>query len=106
MRTHSLLEEAIPLDQPAEIYKQAQQIFQQGERKIREAEALLLTIALIFGELKQPLTVVLGLSNLLLTNADQDDPLAADLITIGAQINRMNEIVKGIDQLSHYKVTS
>ncbi len=97
-----LTKKVIPPKQHNENHKPVEQTLQQAENKIREAEALLLTIDTIFGELKQPLTVLLGLSHLLLAKVDQDDPMTTDLLTIDKQVQRINEIVSGVKHLTQY----
>ena len=82
--------------------QQAEPTHQPDKDRISEAEALLLTLATIVGELKQPLTVILGLSDLLLAQVEPEDPLATDLTTIAKQANRMGEIINGVDYLTQY----
>jgi signal transduction histidine kinase len=67
-----------------------------------ESEAILCLVETIFGELSQPMTVVLGLSDLLLAKVDQDDPLAGDLTTLLRQANRISEIAEGINYVIRY----
>ena len=76
---------------------------QQAEYKIKEAEALLLFVDSVFGEVKQPLTVLLGLSDMLLANVAQDDPIAKDLEIITRQAQRINEIMHGLDVVNNHK---
>ncbi len=75
----------------------------QAEYKIREAEALLLFIDSVFGEVKQPLTVLLGLSEMMRTKVNRDDPIAKDLEAITRQARRINEIMRGLDVINSHK---
>jgi signal transduction histidine kinase len=100
-----LVEEVTLLEQQHGNHKQAQQTLLQAEDKVREAEALLMVIDSALGELKQPLTVILGLSDLLLARMDQNDSTAADLRTIAEQVKRISEIIKGVDYLTRYNST-
>jgi signal transduction histidine kinase len=95
-------EEVISWGQQNRNEKQLAQALQQAEDKIREAEALLLMIDTVSGELKQPLTVLLGVSHLLLAKVDQNDPIATDLSTIVKQVKRITEIINGVDHLTQY----
>ena len=98
-----LLEETSPPGQSNGNNMQAELTLQQAELKVKEAETLLLAIDTAFGELKQPLTVLLGLSDLLLTRIDSDDPIAEDLANIVKQVNRMSSTINGVDYLTRYQ---
>ncbi|MBN1993190.1 MAG: hypothetical protein JW953_10840 [Anaerolineae bacterium] len=71
-----------------------------------EAEALLTLIDASVHELNQPMTVILGLSELLLAQTDPKSPAAADLSIIVQEMQRMNEVVRGLKLLSHYQTRS
>ena len=71
-----------------------------------EAEALLMVIDTSVHELNQPLTVILGLSELLLAQFDSTSAEAEDLNIIVKEMRRMNEIVNGLKLLSHYQSIS
>ena len=75
---------------------------QQAEYKIKEAEAILHFVDSVVGEVKQPLTVLLGLSDMLLAKVEQDDPIAKDLEIITRQAQRINEIVRGLDVVNNH----
>ncbi|MBN1217750.1 MAG: hypothetical protein JXM69_02385 [Anaerolineae bacterium] len=71
-----------------------------------EAEALLMVIDTSVHEMNQPMTVILGLSELLLAQFDPASAEAEDLTIIVREMRRMNEIVNGLKLLSHYQPTS
>ena len=81
--------------------KQVELSMSQFETSSQEAEALLMVIEASVHELNQPLTVVLGLSELLLSQAEPDTPQAEDLSIIVSEMRRMNEIVRGLKILAH-----
>jgi signal transduction histidine kinase len=74
--------------------------------KTREEETLLLVIDASAHTLNRPMEVVLGLSNSLLSQIDPDSSLADDLTTIIHEVERMSEVVKGLNLLAHYEETS
>ena len=53
-------------------------------------------------DLTQPMTIIMGLGELLRLQIDQDSRLAADLAVIVEQIGRMNHTVKEISELAEY----
>jgi signal transduction histidine kinase len=73
---------------------------------VDETEALLLLVETSVHELNQPATVVLGLSEHLLSQVEQETPLAKDLEIIVKQIRRVNEVVRGLNMLTHYPPTT
>ncbi len=77
----------------------------QVESKLNEAEALLMVVSTVIGELKQPMTVILGVNELLLTKIDEDNPVLTDLTIIGKQIRRMKETIEGLDAITEYNTT-
>ncbi len=77
---------------------------QQAESKLREAEALLAVIELSARELNEPMTVIMGLSQLILPHVDSNSLIGTDLAVIIKQVERMNEIVKGINYLANYDI--
>jgi signal transduction histidine kinase len=79
---------------------------QQTKSSTEDAEALLLLIEASVDELNQPLTVVLVLSELLLSQADANTPLGKDLNIIVKEIRRMSEVVRGLNLLTHYPITT
>ena len=79
---------------------------QQAEQKMREAESLLLLIDTSAFELKRPMNTVLNLSASLLSRTDVNSLLAQDLLKIVEQVEYMNEIVRGINRVTHYKPAS
>jgi signal transduction histidine kinase len=83
--------------------EQFEQTMEQVEDKIKETAALLLTINTCVLELNQPMTVILNMGELVLSEVGPDHPLAADLTTIVGQARRMSEIVKGINRLAYYE---
>jgi signal transduction histidine kinase len=50
-------------------------------------------------DLSQPMTVVLGLSDLLLPHIEADNPLATDLDALTEQVQRMGQKVQAINEL-------
>ncbi len=80
------------------------QVLWEAENIVKEVTALLAVIDLTIHELNDPMTVILGISELLRSQIDPDSPLAADFGTISQQINRMSEIVRGINQLNEHKI--
>jgi signal transduction histidine kinase len=69
----------------------------------REEEALLLVIDASVHDLNQPMTVILGLSELLLSQVEPDSPFAEDLSTIVEEARRMGETIRGLSLLTHYE---
>ncbi len=64
------------------------------EARVNKAEMELRMIDTRLGDLKQPLTVALCLSELLLTDIEQTHPLAADLMRLNQHIKRISDIVE------------
>lgn len=81
------------------------QVMQQLEDTANNANALLLVVDISVHELYQPLTVALGLSELLLAQSEPHSPQAEDLKIIVKEIRRMSEIVRGLKLLTHYQTT-
>jgi signal transduction histidine kinase len=98
--------EGINLSERQNGYKQVKQIISPIENTTEEAEALLSVIDVSIQELSQPMTAVLCWSNLLLSEADPDSPLAMDLAIIVEQVKHMSEVVKGLNLLTYYKTMS
>ena len=86
--------------------KRTEHTSRQFDGDIKEMEALLAVVNLAIHEMSQPVTVVLGLSELLLAKVNRNDPIVTDLTTIYKQVNRMSEIIKGIHRLSDEKPVS
>ena len=83
--------------------QQLNQTAQQGEQKLREAEALLLLVNTSARELKRPMNEVLELGTSVLTQINSNSPLTRELLKIVEQIEYMNEIVSGINRVVDYK---
>ena len=73
---------------------------------MEEAEALLLLLETSVYKLNQPLAVVLGLSEHLLSQTEQETPLAKDLEIIVKELRRVNEVVRGLNLLTQYETNS
>jgi signal transduction histidine kinase len=71
-----------------------------------EAEALLLLLETSVGELNQPMAVVLGLSEHLLSQTEQESPLAKDLEIIVKELRHVNEVLRGLNLLTQYESNS
>jgi signal transduction histidine kinase len=82
------------------------QTIPQTRNSTEETEALLLLIEASVDELKQPMAVVLGLSELLLSHTSSDTALSKDLNIIAKEIRRMSEVVRGLNLLTHYSITT
>jgi signal transduction histidine kinase len=67
-----------------------------------EAEAMLALIREILGDLSQPITVVTGLSHLLLSEVDQNSPMTKDLSSILKQTERMKETLESMKYITDY----
>ena len=95
--------EGIKLSERQNGYKHVTQAMSLLESTTEEAEALLSVVDAGVQELNQPMTAVLYWSNLLLSEADPDSPLAMDSAIIVEQVKHMSEVVKGLNLLAHYK---
>jgi signal transduction histidine kinase len=73
--------------------------------KIEEIEALQLLLGVKTHELNESMTVILGVSDFLLSR-DIPADLSADLQVITHQIKYMNEVIKRLDHLTEYKLRS
>ena len=73
--------------------------------KIEEVEALQLLLGVKTHELNESMTVILGVSDFLLSR-DIPADLSADLQVITHQIKYMNEVIKRLDHLTEYKLRS
>jgi len=71
-----------------------------------EAQALLLLLETSVYELNKPMAVVLGLSEHLLSQTDQETPLAKDLEIIVKELRHANEVVRGLNLLTQYESNS
>lgn len=71
-----------------------------------EAEALLLLLETSVYELNKPMAVVLGLSEHLLSQTEQETPMAKDLEIIVKELRRVNEVVRGLNLLTQYETSS
>jgi len=67
-----------------------------------EAQALLLLLDTSVYELNKPMAVVLGLSEHLLSQTEQETPLAKDLEIIVKELRHVNEVVRGLNLLTRY----
>ena len=79
---------------------QFEQIMLQIGRTIEEAETLSLVFETSVHELNQPMRAVLCWSKLLLSETDPGTTLAMGLGIIVKEVNRMNEIVRGLNLLN------
>jgi signal transduction histidine kinase len=95
--------EGIKLSERQNGYKHVTQATSLLENTTEETEALLSVIDAGVQELNQPMTAVLCWSNLLLSEADPNSPLAMDLAIIVEQVKHMSEVVKGLNLLTHYE---
>jgi signal transduction histidine kinase len=100
-RAH-LLEELKLLRQQSKQEEQVEQVLRRLEDRIREVQSVLLMIDSVFGDLNQSLTVIMGLSALLLAKVDQNDPIVTDLNTIAGQVKRIRETIKDLNYLAQY----
>ena len=78
----------------------------QRSRNIKQMEALLFIIEADIHRLDQPMTILMGLSDLLLSKVDPDNFLTKDLVEITKQIKQMDQIIKGLKHLINYHATS
>jgi hypothetical protein len=78
----------------------------QRSRNIKQMEALLFIIEADIHRLDQPMTILMGLSDLLLSKVDPDNFLTKDLVEIIQQIKQMDQIIKGLKHLINYHATS
>jgi signal transduction histidine kinase len=73
---------------------------------MEEAEALLLLLETSVVKLNQPMAVVLGLSEHLLSQTEQETPLAKDLEIMVKELRHVNEVVRGLNLLTQYETNS
>ena len=73
---------------------------------IEEEEALLLLLETSVYQLNKPMAVVLGLSEHLLSQTEQETPLAKDLEIIVKELRHVNEVVRGLNLLTRYESNS
>ena len=73
---------------------------------MEEAEALLLLLETSVYQLNQPMAVILGLSEHLLSQTEQETPLAKDLEIIVKELRHVNEVVRGLNLLTQYETNS
>ena len=71
-----------------------------------EAEALLLLLETSVVELNKPMAVVIGLSEHLLSQTEQETPMAKDLEIIVKELRHVNEVVRGLNLLTQYESNS
>jgi hypothetical protein len=71
-----------------------------------EAEALLVLLETSVYELNKPMAVVLGLSEHLLSQTEQETPMAKDLEIIVKELRHVNEVVRGLNLLTQYENNS
>lgn len=71
-----------------------------------ETQALLLLLETSVYELNKPMAVVLGLSEHLLSQTEQETPLAKDLGIIVKELRHVNEVVRGLNLLTRYESNS
>jgi signal transduction histidine kinase len=79
------------------------QVDQQLERMVAELELLCSAIQRHIQDLNQPLTVILGLSELLLAGVEADSPLATDLRVMVKQAGRMSQTINVVNDLIDQK---
>jgi signal transduction histidine kinase len=68
-----------------------------------DAEALMVLLETSVHQLNQPLAVILGLSEHLLSQAEQETALAKDLEIIVKEMRRVNEVIQGLKLLTQYQ---
>jgi signal transduction histidine kinase len=83
---------------------QVEQALQQVESKVEALIAMLVEIELDTHEMYEPMTVILGLGELLLSQVDPDSSLAVDLAVIVEQTKRMHGIMNDINRLIDYEI--
>ena len=71
-----------------------------------ETEALLLLLETSVVELNKPMAVVMGLSEHLLSQTEQETPMAKDLEIIVKELRHVNEVVRGLNLLTQYESNS
>lgn len=71
-----------------------------------EVEAILVLIKTLVGELSQPITVVSGLSELLLSAPSRNGQFERDIMTILKQTNRIKETLGAVDYITDYERVS
>ena len=80
--------------------------FQINDQLNPEAEAILALVETLVGDLSQPITVVSGLSELLLSANDQNPQLEKDLMTILKQTDRIKETLEAVKYVTNYGTTA
>jgi signal transduction histidine kinase len=70
---------------------------------LSEIETLSLLVERNILDLTQPMTVILGLSDLLRPHIDPDSPLATDLTALSKQVERMSQTLKEVNKLVEQK---
>ena len=77
--------------------------FQTDDQLNPEAEAILALVKSLVGELSQPITVVSGLSELLLSTANRTHEFEKDVMTILKQTDRMKETLAIVKYITDYE---
>ena len=84
------------------LQRATQTCFPSDDQLNPEAEAILVLVQTLVGELSQPITVVSGLSELLLSSHDQNCQLEKDVKTILKQTDRIKETLESIKYVTNY----
>jgi len=71
-----------------------------------EAEALLLLLETSVVELNKPMAVAMGLSEPLLSQTEEETPMAKDLKIVVNELRHVNEVVRGLNLLTQYESNS
>ena len=77
--------------------------FDQLKDKVSELKTLSLLVEQNILDLTQPMTVILGLSELLRPHIDPDSQLATDLTALSKQVERMSQTLKEVNKLVEQK---
>ncbi len=99
MHESQLIKKTDLLKQRNGSYNKLEQTLLQVGSIIKELEALLPIIDLNTYELNELMTVIIGLSELLVFPVDPSSPLATDLAAIAKQTKLINDIITGTNRL-------
>jgi len=73
-----------------------------GHQSFEEIEAILVLMETMVGELNQPLTVISGLSELLIAEHGPNSRFTADLLIVQRQTRRIKETLAGVKYITRY----
>lgn len=73
-----------------------------GLQSFEEIEAILILMETMVGELNQPLTVISGLSELLIAEHGPNGRFTADLLVVQRQTRRIEETLAGVRYVTRY----